>query len=303
MKLTELASDGSGVLLRELATDRALAREVQTRLSELGLLDRPVDGDFGPVSKFVLREFARRVGVALDEMVNRRLAQALLDSRADDLFPLKLDTDFASRVIKYMRLESNNYWLARAPGFLNIVYVEGADDDGSPNGDTFNQFNDRRLVIAFEQGRPRLLLNALATTEPGRFYTEHPLNPGGAARIAFGQYKAWRVGTHMAGRPSAHKALVQVADIKVHRDLNKDGKRTGDLIDLGSGFGVNQHSGHNADPDNIGRYSAGCLVGRSHAEHKEFMRLVKTDPRFQASNGYIYITTVIAGDDLERQVG
>ena len=30
------------------------------------------------------------------------------------------------------------------------------------------------------------------------------------------------------------------------------------------------------------------------------MRLIKTDPRFKASNGYAYLTTIIAGDDLER---
>lgn len=301
MKLKELASNDVSVLLRQLADDRPLASEIQTRLGELGCLDPPADGDFGPVSMMVLREFAHRVGVALNETIDRPLAQALLDSRANDLFPLQLGTDFASRIIKYMQL--NDYWLAYLPGFVNVVYVEGVNADGSLNSDTFNQFNDRRLVIDFEQGRPRLLLNALATTEPGLYYTINPMNPGGAARIAFGQYKAWRVGTHMAGRPSAHEALVQVMDVKIYRDLNQDGQRTGDRIVVGSGFGINQHSGHDADANNIGRQSAGCLVVRSHAEHKQFMQIIKTDPRYQASHGYTYMTTVIAGDDFKRQMG
>jgi hypothetical protein len=158
-------------------------------------------------------------------------------------------------------------------------------------------------VIAIEDGKPKILFNVLATTEPGRFYTENPLNPEGAARIAFGQYKSWRVGIHKAHTPTGHEALVQVAPLSVHRDLNKDGSRTGDKIDAGSGFAINQHSGHNADANNIGRASAGCLVGRSDAEHKDFMKLVKTDPRFKANSGYRFISTIIAGDDLKTQIG
>jgi hypothetical protein len=71
------------------------------------------------------------------------------------------------------------------------------------------------------------------TTEPGMFWTLNPLNPNGAARIAFGQYKAWIVGTHLAGTKSAHEALVQVSPVSVHLDLNKDFKRTNDKIDSG----------------------------------------------------------------------
>jgi hypothetical protein len=158
-------------------------------------------------------------------------------------------------------------------------------------------------VIAIEGGKPVIKMNVLATTEPGRFYTENPENPGGAARIAFNQYKSWRVGTHKAGKPSAHEALVQVADIAVHRDKNKDGKRTGDAIDIGSAFGINQHSGHNQDPNNIGKASAGCLVSQSDLDHKHFMALVKTDPRYGANHGYRFMSTVIAGDDLKKVIG
>lgn len=200
-----------------------------------------------------------------------------------------------------MRLR--NYWVARLPSCLNIVYVEGANEDGKPNGDEFNKFNDRRLVIGIVDGKPTLHLNVLATTEPGRFYTEHPMNPLGAARIAFGQYKAWRVGIHKAGTPTAHEALVQAGPITVYRDLNKDGQRTGDKTDVGSGFHVDQHAGFNASPDDIGKASAGCLVGRSTDEHRQFMKLVKTDPRYKlASQGYQYVSTVIAGDDLATKV-
>ena len=302
MKLQEIIANNSSVLVNDLALDVVLAGEIQTRLISLGCLDPPADGDFGTVSKFVLGEFARQAGINYQEVVDKPLAESLLDNSATSFIPLALGNDFGSRIVKYMQLR--NYWIARLPGFLNIVYVEGADADGSPNADKSNIFNDRRIVFAIAGGKPEIKFNVLATTEPGKFYTEHPLNAGGAARIAFNQYKAWRVGIHHATSPSRHEALVQVGIISVHRDLNKDGKRIGDAIDVGSGFAINQHSGHNADANNIGKASAGCLVGRSHDEHKEFMKLVKTDPRFKkALNGYKYISTVIAGDDLKDKIG
>ncbi|MBO0929648.1 peptidoglycan-binding domain-containing protein [Fibrella aquatilis] len=302
MKLQQIIANNLSIHLSDLAFDIQLTGEVQTKLMTLGCLDAPVDGSFGPVSRLALSRFADIAGVAYEERVDAPLAQALLDASDDTFLPLTLGTDFASRVVRYMQLR--NHWLAKLPGFLNIIYVEGANDDGQPNADTFNVFNDRRLVLHIQNGTPTLLLNVLATTEPGRFYTENPENSLGAARIAFGQYKSWQVGTHKQGRPGAHEALVQVGNLTVCRDLNRDGKRTGDRIFIDSGFGINQHSGHNQPANNIGKASAGCLVGRTDAQHQEFMQLVKTDPRYsEASHGYRFVSTIIAGDDLKAKVG
>lgn len=302
MKLQQLIANNSKVKINDLALDLELAGEIQNRLIKLGCLDPPADGIFGTVSKFVLAEYSKQAGIAFDETVDSKLAKSLLDHSEDTFLRLNLGNDFASKIIKYMQLR--NYWIAKLPGFLNIVYVEGANADGQPNADKSNEFNDRRMVIAIESGKPAIVFNVLGTTEPGEFFTKNPMNAGGAARIAFGQYKAWRVGFHNAGRPSRHEALVQVGEITVHRDLNKDGKRTGDKLDVGSGFAINQHWGFDMPVNNIGKASAGCLVGRTKAEHKEFMKLIKTDPRFsKASNGYSFMTTVIAGDDLKNKIG
>jgi hypothetical protein len=77
-----------------------------------------------------------------------------------------------------------------------------------------------RMVIAVEKGgKATVLGNWEATTEPGRHYTEVKLlNPLGAARIAFGQYRAWKVGIHR----NDHEALRQTRDITVYRDANRD---------------------------------------------------------------------------------
>jgi hypothetical protein len=131
-------------------------------------------------------------------------------------------------------------------------------------------------VIGFEGDKPVILGKWRATTEPGAYYTEHPVNPAGAARIEFGQYQAWRVGMHRGD----HEALVQRSKVTVCRDLNKDMIRTGDARDSGDNFGINQHgpSGTDEAPDNVGNFSAGCLVGKSMAGHRAFMAIVKADP-------------------------
>ena len=106
-------------------------------------------------------------------------------------------------------LERKGYRVDRGPGELNIVYVEGMNLDGTPNNDKANKWNDLRLLIEFEGGQPKIVGKWAATTEPGRYWTEHPLSPLGVARIAFGQYASWQVGMHHADKPSGHEALVQ----------------------------------------------------------------------------------------------
>ncbi|MEO0770026.1 MAG: hypothetical protein AAFY72_11450 [Cyanobacteria bacterium J06649_4] len=51
----------------------------------------------------------------------------------------------------------------------------------------------------------------------------------------------------------------------------------------------------------MGKASAGCLVGRSRAEHKQFMSLIKQDWRYKKDRKFVFTSTVIAGDDLVKQ--
>lgn len=205
---------------------------------------------------------------------------------------LILKDDLASRIIKYM--QAKGYKIFENTKQYNIVYLEGAAVDGTPNDDRANQWNDRRLVLQILNGVPSIIGNWAATTEPGDYYTYNPMNAKGAARIAFGQYKSWVVGWH-----KNHEALVQTAPITVCRDLNEDFMRTGDRTDEGM-FGVDQHWG--GDSSVVGRWSAGCLVGQSIKGHKEFMALIKQDTRYQENKDYVYWTTVIPADDLHKAV-
>lgn len=198
------------------------------------------------------------------------------------------------KIVGYM--EAQKYEIFRKPGEKNIVYIEGVDKNGTINSDKPNHFNDLRLVFAFNHRGDAAIEDAWeGTTEPGYFYTDNPMNSKGAARIAFGQYRAWQVGIHGVSDP--HEALVQVGLVKVHRDWNRDMIRTGDAIDEGY-FGINQHWGYSHPVDDIHTASAGCLVGRTRSGHRAFMGLVKTDRRCVADPYFIFTTTVIPGNKL-----
>jgi hypothetical protein len=153
---------------------------------------------------------------------------------------------------------------------LNIVYFEGldADDMRTPNSDRIDYWNDVRSIIGNDG---RVYLCCTATTEPGWYYRLNRLNPNGAAQLAFGQYlDCWKIGDH-----KGQDALVQCGNLKLFRDKNADGSRQGDPIDTGTDFGINQHTTSNA-PEMIGRWSAGCLVGKYPGTHAKFMEIVRS---------------------------
>jgi len=297
MTLEQIASGTSPLPLAMIGGDAPLARQIQERLTAFGLLDPPADGSFGPVSLWAIAQFLRGVGRPGATSLDAATAQLLLTGDTTSVFPLRTSTTFAGRIARAM--EGQGHWVCRHPNSVNIVYVEGMNADGTPNDDAPNEFNDLRLIVSVNRsGNPQIVEAWEGTTEPGRYYTlVEKLDPRGAARIAFGQYKSWSVGTHMPGRKSAHEALVQTAPITVFRDLNADFERTGDTTFSGL-FGVNQHWGFDLPKSDIGRASAGCLLGRTKSGHRAFMELCKDDPRFKANNSYRFMTAVLSAADV-----
>lgn len=267
---------------------------IQQHLIRLGLLDPPADGLWGKQSELALKSFCSSKNIATSSD-NSTLESQL--AQAKNL--IKFGDDFASRIVKYMRSQSQFVAVSTPDARrLNIVYVEGMNKDGSLNNDAPNNFNDASLIVEIASGIPKIVFAAIGTTEPGTTYTESPLNPGGAFRISFGQFKAWRVGIHYGSGKNPHEALVQVGEITGHRDYNRDYKRTGDRLVTGSNFQVNQHSGFDFPTNNIQGASAGCLLRRKWDDHYEFMKLVKRDARYGCDKQYTFMTTIIPGDKL-----
>jgi hypothetical protein len=292
-----------------IAADKELATHIQEVLVWLQFLDPPADGKFGPISTDALIEFQDLISTVRPEVAGEKgflgiaTAKALLEIGPTDVPRPNVNysrNDLAARLIKYMA--EMNYRISVGDRKYNIVYVEGMDTDGSLNNDAPNEFNDLRLVIEIPDSNliPIIKGNWEATTEPGTWYTSNPMDRAiqyGAARIAFGQYKAWRVGTHWGGGADPHEALVQDTPISVYRDKNRDMIRKGDFLDTGN-FDINQHWGYNYPRTDIGMAGAGCLVGRSTEGHKDFMALIKQDKRYQRNNAYLFLTTIIPGDNF-----
>lgn len=299
MKLQDFVGKDLNYTMEAVATDTELATQIQTRLIALGLLDPPADGKFGPVSAGALKEFQTLTKCNESDQLGPVTAKKLIEAKLEDLPApeFKLGSDLASRIVRYMK--SKDYYISQGIRQYNIVYVEGMNADGSVNSDTPNYFNDRRLVIQILDGVPAIIGNWEGTTEPGARYTQRPMSPKGAARIQFGQYKAWKVGIHYGGGAEPHEAMVQAAAITVYRDLNKDYQRTGDKTDTGL-FDINQHWGYDLPHNNVYYASAGCLVGRFRQGHREFMKLIKQDRRYQLNKDYLFYTTILYGQDLMK---
>jgi lysozyme family protein len=305
--------------------DIAIVKRIQQALESKGFSPGTIDGEYGPDTEAAVVAFQLSEGLVADGEVGRDTAAALgisligakpADtplqpagtgkptllgptpfpgrSSAPGPTPRPVGSDLAHRIIAAM--ERKGYQVDRGPGEVNIVYVEGMNPDGTPNADEDNKWNDLRLLIRFEGGEPRIIGKWAATTEPGRYATNNPENPAGAARIEFGQYKAWQVGIHKPKKPSRHEGLRQDAgEVTVCRDLNKDGSRQGDKRDTGI-FWINQHWGY--DNREVDWASAGCLVGQSKLGHKEFMTLVKSDPRYLANPKHVFATTILPASDV-----
>ncbi len=265
-----------------------LNTEVQEVLIKWGLLSPPADGKWGPQSKAALEDFQVSRGLKPSGEISPQTIINLKDKVPDFV----LSNDLASRLIRFMLKE--RYFISRGSKRYNIIYLEGADEDGSPNSDKFNEWNDRRILLEVpDLVTPKIVGNWLATTEPGATYTFNPMNPGGAFRIAFGQYRAWAMGKH--GR-TQYPALVQCGSVSGYRDRNKDGRRTGDTFVTGEGYGINQH--HGWDMEFVNAASAGCLVGQSIEDHQDFMKKLRGDRRYLVNNSYIWHTTIIPADEL-----
>lgn len=264
-------------LLKSLSTWRTFGRGWTTRVSDVRALAKQMADQASPAP------------------AGRSLLQAIIDFLVGFL-PKKAappkPLDLAGRIVRAMKVRG--YKLDTAPGEVNIVYVEGMEPDGTKNDNAPDKWNDLRCVIGFDGDTPVMRGIWKATTEPGKYYGEqHIINPKGAAHIEFGQYPAWRVGFHRndMNRP----ALVQTGGpVKVRR--TRDMTRQGPL-DTGY-FGINQHDGQNGDPESIGSHSAGCLVVRSVAQHAEFMKLVKSDPRYVVARGFVFSTTIMPASEI-----
>lgn len=133
---------------------------------------------------------------------------------------------------------------------LNLVGIRSSDTNA-------NTFNDKLCVAFTARGKPRLYVFD-ATTDPGTYYREQPINVDGTAILKPGQYRGlWKIGKHRG----QYEALVQTGMCTVYRD--NDRNKTLDLTaPEHSGFyGINCHrAAYSGTARDVDRWSAGCQV-------------------------------------------
>jgi hypothetical protein len=116
-----------------------------------------------------------------------------------------------------------------------------------------------------------------ATTDPGAYYLDEPLNVAGTAILVEGQYRgAYEIGLHRG----KYTALVQTGNaVKVYRDDNRDEVLDLDPDTTAEGyFGINLHASSQTndgtgESTNVGRWSAGCNVHGTQRGFDDMMRL------------------------------
>ena len=118
-----------------------------------------------------------------------------------------------------------------------------------------------------------------ATTDPGTYYLESPLNVKGTAILVPGQYRGvYGIGTH-----KSYEALTQQnGRVEVFRDRNRDRilDRDPDHVEEGY-FGINIHASSsspyedNKESVEVNRWSAGCQVHATSEGFRDMMALAK----------------------------
>ena len=194
-------------------------------------------------------------------------------------------------------LKQRGYRWSEITGHKNLIYIEGATlyaGQVTPNFDNPDGWNDLRIVLEFTiEGVPFISHIAKATCEPGTSatFSANAAKNNGVARLQLTQYlSAAKMGFHKGNK--RHPALVQVGTILVHRDANRDQKRTGDLISKATG--INHHGtrpGFNSG--RVGMWSEGCCVAHSWNNHINFIELMKLDPRYIQYKEFAWDFTLI----------
>lgn len=170
---------------------------------------------------------------------------------------------------------------------LNLVGIRTDDD-------TANAFNDVVSVFYRFDGRWNFFAFP-ATTDPGTFFRENPINLKGTAIMKPGQYR----GAYMVGKHKGYTALQQKGNITVFRDNNKDATLDTDgSEDTKKTHAVNIHRANRVRASTqVDNWSAGCQVLQD-PDHFDFLIALCKKARDKYGNSFTY--TLLEEGDLSR---
>ena len=166
-------------------------------------------------------------------------------------------------------------------GRPSLLFVEGMTDTFGQIGRPVDRFSDACVLYQYVDGEPSLLMPpSVCTVSPGLESMRRAAKNGlvGAALLDKGYHKeVWELGYHKANTQGKnHPALVQVAPTRFHRDVNRNWLRDDKNLQVGL-RGLNIHRASRfQNLQDIGIYSAGCLVFQNYSAFSKFMLILYT---------------------------
>lgn len=163
----------------------------------------------------------------------------------------------AEHIIRIMERKGYKVFKNASGYDLNLVGIRTADM-------TANSFNDWLCVFYLFDGHWNFFAFP-ATTDPGTFYRENPINVKGTAILKPGQYRGmWKIGKH-----KGQKAFVQAKPCTVYRDANRDNILDTEGMEEDTGyFGINGHRSNAIKASlQVDKWSGGCQVWQDPFQH------------------------------------
>jgi hypothetical protein len=171
------------------------------------------------------------------------------------------------KMLTFMR--QREYEVYTQPFQLNIVGVRSE----STRADQFDDW----IFVFYKNEKGNWQLHSFpATTDPGTYWLENPMQERGTAILAEGQYvNAYAIGLHRG----EYEALRQIhAPVTIIRDYDRNA-----VLDFMNGstdsgmFGINIHRARVVGlTTEVGKWSAGCQVLANGEDFITFMRLCET---------------------------
>lgn len=161
------------------------------------------------------------------------------------------------------------YIIYQEPHKLNIVGLRSAETQA-------NAFDDTILVFWYDDNKKLQFRAYQASTDPGTFWLNNPIEALGTAILKGGQYvEAWKlIDTSRFGFPT--QEFLQIKPVTIIRDYNRDA-----VLDFMNGrettgeYAINIHTGTNPQQQSISvdKWSAGCVVFAIWADWQDFLGL------------------------------
>ena len=218
-----------------------------------------VDGDFGTKTEKAVKQFQKENGLDVDGIVGPKTYEALMHE--NHMYTL----DQIQEAVK-----SKGYkWFETGDYNFNLVGVRSPDKDGKIT----NKYDDY-ITLSYKINGEWKFHCWPATTQPGLYWINHPMNRRGCAILVPDQYRGvYKIDGHGKTR---YKALCQRAGkVRVYRDGNKDDIYDYDNDTITEGYyGINIHrSSAYKVANNINKYSAGCQVFKDPDDFDDMMDL------------------------------